>query len=262
MEETLITGRHFLNLEPNVVLRAEPPVIFRQAITFKSSVSIGAFTYLNKAAALRCGSIGRYCSIAGGIRAGEMEHPLDWLSTSPFQYNLKHFAFSPHARDYVGLPSRKHRAQFRGKEPVIGNDVWIGSDVTILRGVTIGDGAVIAASAVVAKDVPPYAIVGGVAAHVIRYRFDPATIERLQRVQWWRFSPQQLSGVPFNDIDRALDEIERRIDAGMQPYEPEVIEVTAADQASVASTLRGRLRGLLSFGSRTTRDEQRRLPAT
>ena len=72
-----------------------------------------------------------------------------------------------------------------GKPVVIGNDVWIGSYVRIMEGVTIGDGAVVAACALVTKDVPPYAVVGGVPAKVIKYRFDPDTIEKFLQLKWW-----------------------------------------------------------------------------
>ncbi|MGN1275552.1 MAG: CatB-related O-acetyltransferase, partial [Floccifex sp.] len=72
---------------------------------------------------------------------------------------------------------------------VIGNDVWIGNNVTILAGVSVGDGAVLAAGAVVTKDVPPYAIVGGVPAKILRFRFDDGTIKELQKLEWWNKNP-------------------------------------------------------------------------
>ena len=67
----------------------------------------------------------------------------------------------------------------------IGNDVWVGARAIILDGVTIGDGAIVGAGAVVAKDVPAYAVVGGVPAKVLRYRFEQAEIDLLEQLKWW-----------------------------------------------------------------------------
>ena len=88
--------------------------------------------------------------------------------------------------DKVTLGMRPQKRPITSKGPVvIGNNVWIGDKATILPGVSIGDGAVIAANAVVTKDVPPYAIVGGVPAKVIGYRYDEDTIDFLLKVKWW-----------------------------------------------------------------------------
>ena len=75
---------------------------------------------------------------------------------------------------------------------VIGNDVWIGSKATVFGGVKVGNGAVIAAGAVVTKDVPPYAIAGGVPAHIIRYRFDEDKINRLEEIAWWNWDDDKI----------------------------------------------------------------------
>ena len=75
---------------------------------------------------------------------------------------------------------------------VIGNDVWIGESARIMAGVHIGDGAVIAAGAVVTKDVAPYAIVGGVPAKVIKYRFSPEQIEELLKIEWWNWDEEKI----------------------------------------------------------------------
>lgn len=216
--DELVSGHRRVKHANDAQIDVEPPVAFLGSFQFNDPCSIGAFTYFYSGLSVRCTSIGRYCSIAGQVRIGDHEHPVDWLSTSPFQYNDERFAFSPAAR-HTRVP--EERCDFRRTWPVIGNDVWIGARVTILRGVTIGDGAVVASDAVVTKDVPPYAIVGGVPARIIRHRFDEATIERLLRVRWWRFSPAQLDGIDVTDPHVALDEVERRVADGMEPYAPE-----------------------------------------
>jgi chloramphenicol O-acetyltransferase type B len=125
-------------------------------------------------------TIGRYCSIAAQttIFLGG-DHRTDWVTTYPFS------AFSPSARRIRGHPSS------RG-DVVIGNDVWLARASTILSGVTIGDGAVVAAQAVVVRDVPPYAIVGGNPARVLRIRFAEEHVARLLKLRWWDWPPERL----------------------------------------------------------------------
>lgn len=145
-------------------------------------------------------SIGRYCSINGTAKIWN-NHSLDCVTTSPI---LDHVRFYPwekndKRREYVRkYGTHKENAEFdnsalRDNKPVvIGNDVWIGAYVSILPGVYIGDGAVIAAGAVVTKDVEAYAIVGGVPAETIRYRFDSGMIKKLLKVKWWEWSVEEI----------------------------------------------------------------------
>jgi acetyltransferase-like isoleucine patch superfamily enzyme len=224
--DELVEGAKKLKIVDEAVIGVEPPVSFRGRFQFSSSTRIGAFTYFYSGLAVQCASIGRYCSIAGGVRIGDYEHPTNWLSTSPFQYNAERFAFSPVADDCTIVPEDEQLHEFRSDGPWIGNDVWIGARATVLRGVRIGDGAVVAAAAVVTKDVPPYAIVGGVPARVIRYRFPQPIIDRLLAVAWWRFTPNQLSGISFDDIESALDDLEKLVADGLEPYEAETVELT------------------------------------
>jgi len=121
-------------------------------------------------------TIGKYCSIAEGVTiilGGG--HRMDWVTTYPLS------VFFDELNSCEGHPSTKGDLE-------IGHDVWVGYGATILSGIHIGDGAVIAAKAVVTRDVPPYAIVAGNPARIIKYRFDVETIAELLELKWWNWS--------------------------------------------------------------------------
>lgn len=226
VDASLIRSRKNLVHRRNSTPVVEPPVWFMGRVTVAAATRFGAFTYLIGANIDRCARIGRYCSIAGGVRVGEPEHPTDWLSTSPFQHDPDRFGWNEAAasdRFEAVVPASSGRPSFHGGTVVIGNDVWIGANAVIVRGVNIGDGAIVAAGAVVTKDVEPYTIVGGVPARPIRKRFDDETITALLGLEWWRFSPTQLSGIEFQHIASAITQLRERIGSGLEPYEPEAI---------------------------------------
>lgn len=224
-----VDGLSHLSLSKSARLTVEAPVNFHRSIRFKKKTSIGAFTYLNDGFIDHCSRIGRYCALGQDLRIGEPNHPIDWLSTANFQYNSKEFGWHHAANDYEALDPKIRGKHFAGDATSIGHDVWIGARVTILRGVTVGDGAIIAAGAVVNKDVPPYAIVGGLPARVLRYRFDEETVTKLLRLQWWRFSPNQLSGINFSNIAEALQQIQTLDRSGIRPYAPDQVTIVTAD---------------------------------
>lgn len=146
--------------------------------------------------------IGKFTSIADEVTillGGN--HRIDWVTMYPFSALVDDW---PEARGILGHPYSKG-------DVVIGNDVWVGNGATILSGVNVGDGAVIAARAVVVKDVPPYAIVAGNPARIVKYRFKKKIIKKLMNAKWWDWSEdmirenilQLLSG----NVDKITNEI-------------------------------------------------------
>ncbi|MBR3614186.1 MAG: CatB-related O-acetyltransferase [Clostridia bacterium] len=135
-------------------------------------------------------TIGRYCSFAANIRYFGANHPMNYVSMSPYFYNKK---FSPNVKDI----ERKHL--------IIGNDCWIGYGVIITNKCTkIGNGAVIAAGSIVTKDVPPYAVVAGNPARIIKYRFDEEIINEIENSKWWEHTPDECLRY-YNLIDKPLE---------------------------------------------------------
>lgn len=149
-------------------------------------ITMGRFSYCCHDCEIICSDIGAFCSISDHVYIGGNEHPLEWASTSPVFQNVRHSGPSKRFAKFDVSPIKRTK---------IGNDVWIGHGATIKQGITIGDGAVVASNAVVTKDVPPYAIVGGVPARVLKYRFDEEMITLLLESKWWSLSEQDLRKV-------------------------------------------------------------------
>ena len=141
--------------------------------------------------------IGRFCSIAIDVTISLGNHRTDIVSTYPFS------TLAPWWPEASGYPDRTTSG-----DVVIGNDVWIGKGVFISSGVTVGDGAVLAAGSVVTRDVPPYAIVGGVPAKVIKYRFSPEVIASLLNIAWWDWSDEEVARhlpLMMTDVNAFID---------------------------------------------------------
>ncbi len=193
--------------------------------------NFGAFTYCQSPGLILPLEAGRYCSIALGTRVMGPAHPSDWVSSHfwPWRWHMNDLAKREFGRE---VPIRHFQTDLGVAR--IGNDVWIGQDVLVKGGITIGDGAIIAAGSVVSKDVPPYAIVGGVPARIIRMRFDDATIERLLASRWWDYNYVDFASLDPTDPNRFLDGLEPMIASGaIQTFDPGRVSVAALLRAEL-----------------------------
>ena len=178
------------------------PVRIYEDAVIHDRVKIGKYTYVGPST--RIGfltTVGNYCSIARDVEVAPVNHPTNFLSTHPFQYNAKHFTKHPGYTDHSRIKG------LSAKPTVLEHDVWIGAGAMICQGVRVGTGAVVAGAAVVTKDVPPYAVVAGVPAKIIKFRFAEDTISKLISSAWWEINPSDMDGIDFSDVDAALTKI-------------------------------------------------------
>ncbi len=164
-----------------------------------NDAKIGAYSYIGEDSKLDNCIIGKYCSIASDVRILSATHPTRaFVSTSPVLHsNEKQCGVS-----FVSQNLFDQHLLVNSRALIIGNDVWIGARVLFIGGHTIGDGAVVAAGAVVSKDVPPYAIVAGNPARIIRYRFSEEDIDFLKKDKWWDKPESWIreNAIAFSDI--------------------------------------------------------------
>lgn len=152
--------------------------IYKRVKFFNSTID--DYSYVNENSFIAHSHIGKFTSIGSNCELGLPEHPINFISTSPFTYSSENIfniteTFYPYS-----------------KEIKVGNDCWIGNNVIIMQGVNIGNGAIIAAGSIVTKDVKPYSIVAGVPAKLIKYRFSPQKITLLEDLTWWNWSKEKL----------------------------------------------------------------------
>ena len=187
------------------------------------SLEMGAFSYAVSGYYFGV-KIGRYTSIGEEVQIGRGSHPVSWGSTSPLFYQPHNFVLDQQrpeaARFLFNAPEQK------AKITTIGNDVYIGHGAFIGQGVDIGDGAVVGAHAVVTKDVPPYAVVVGNPATIIRFRFPAKTIARMQALAWWQYAFWDVPRAPVAEPEAFLDHVQRAVEDGAKPYTPTPLRLT------------------------------------
>lgn len=187
-------------------------------------LQMGAFSYCRTSKLPVWTRVGRYCSIANDVHVMGIDHPVDRISTHVFAFREYTCRF---AEKEFGKVLPVPDFQVNREDPVqIGNDVWIAQGVLLKAGVTVGHGAIVAAGSVVVKDVPPYAIVGGVPAKVIRYRFDEATVECLLKSRWWDYNYADFGDLKIENVPAFLDALERRVDRNeIEPFAPGFVNI-------------------------------------
>lgn len=174
-------------------------VIHKKAIV--SGSSFGRNTFVGENSELPNCKVGRFCSIASNVRIVSATHPTNlFVSSSPSFFSIS----KQNGQTFVSINKFQEHLDKDGYYAIIGNDVWIGTNVLIKGGVEIGDGAIIAMGSVVTKDVPPFSIVAGVPARIIKYRFSSDQIDYLKEIKWWGKSENWLrkNADLFDDIDK------------------------------------------------------------
>ena len=147
--------------------------------------SFGDYSYVVNDSDIIYTTIGKFCSIAAHTRINPGNHPLQRVALSHFTYRSSSYNLGQDDASFFDW-RRSFRCEF-------GHDVWIGHGAIVLPGVNIGTGAAVGAGAVVTKDVPPFAIVVGNPARILRYRFTPEIIAALHRIAWWDWTHDQLA---------------------------------------------------------------------
>lgn len=181
---------------------------------------LGAISY-TKSEFSTGSSIGRYCSIGGGVSVMGDPHPMDRISTSPFTYH----GGLPGVRSYISDAGigRYPVTPYQKTDPdvFIDHDVWIGDGALLARGIRLGTGCVVAARAIVTRDVMPYEIVGGVPARKIRLRFADDICERLLASSWWQYAPDTIMNLDPSDMSSFLDRFEAAVERkDITPFDP------------------------------------------
>lgn len=172
------------------------------------NVKLGKYSRVGVNTKVANTTIGNFTAIGRNCNIGPGQHPTNLISTNSIFYRKGQFQ-----------DGWAKELNFEASPPItIGNDIWIGINSIIMDGVTIGDGALVAAGSVVTKDIPPYAIVGGVPAKVIKYRFDEAIRNKLLEIKWWNLPENVIEdALPiFTDTEITIEKLEKYFQKMMQ----------------------------------------------
>ena len=177
-------------VHPSAVLRNAKLGRFteiKERVAFSDS-ELGDYSYIERHAEVIYAKIGKFCAVAANARINALEHPLERVSQHKITYRANEF--------FLGAKlDSEFRARRHGQQVETGHDVWIGHGAIVKPGVKIGHGAVVAAGAIVTRDVPAYAIVAGVPAKFMRWRFELKISERIISLGWWGWSHDKLATV-------------------------------------------------------------------
>lgn len=172
-----------LNINKDVIIGKK--CLIGKKVEIGSNVMVGDYTYFNSnknwSTIESNVKIGKFCSIAPGVNIALGNHNYKYVSTHPFLYEKKY-----------GFIKENIKNDNEELDTIIKNDVWIGANANIKRGIVIGNGAVIGMNSVVTKNVPDYAIVAGVPAKIIGYRFSKQQIDELLKSEWWNYKEEKL----------------------------------------------------------------------
>lgn len=202
------------NISPKKILDKKEPFIGKNSLIKDSSFGayveigegnniqesvIGDYSYTTENCQIIYSTIGKFVNIASYVRINPSPHPMHWASQHHMLYRKEMFGFGEDDESFFDWR--------RQKKVVIGHDVWLGHNVTVMGGVTIGNGAVVGSGTIVTKDIPPYAIAVGNPAMIIRYRFEPHIIDKLEKIQWWNWDHEKIGSAleDFKDIEKFIE---------------------------------------------------------
>lgn len=200
----VIMTKNFISKSAYVskVAKVSNPVSIGKEAEVHDRSELGLYSLLNNYSVIYSDTkVGKYCSIGRFCEIGAAAHPISFLSTSNIQYS------NTLMRGHEDTSFRRKVKYEYDRDTIVGHDVWIGAKSVIKSGVTIGHGSVVAALSFVNKDVPPYAIVGGIPAKILKFRFSEEIITDLLELEWWDLTPKEMANIDFNNIEVAIEQI-------------------------------------------------------